>query len=161
LPSSTAHIDLGGAYFEMGQYDQAEKEFKTALELSLGSPVPLYNLAHVYRLTGRHTEAAKAFSDVVSRSGESLKWRAPGKMFADARYWLGVEYVQTKRYADAITALLPLMQNKPPDAEAAKVLARAYEATGDVGAAVSLYQRVLTVQPDDTEASAALKRLGK
>jgi Flp pilus assembly protein TadD len=159
--SATAHIDLGGAYFEMGQYDSAEREFDTALSLSKGSPVSLYNLAHVYRLTGRHEEAAKAFADVLSKSSEGKKWSAPGKMFTDARFWLGVEYVQLKRFGDAITALTPLMENKPLDAQAAKTLARAYEGAGEIGQAIVAYERALAVQPTDTEAAAALKRLGK
>jgi tetratricopeptide (TPR) repeat protein len=159
--SSTAHIDLGGAYFEMGQYDAAEREFDTALALSNGSPVPLYNLAQVYRLTGRHEEATEAFGKVISKAGEAMKWKAPGKMFTDARFWLGVECVLLKRYGDAIKALEPVMQNKPLDGEAAKTLARAYEATGQIEKAVALYNRVLAVLPTDIEASAALKRLGK
>jgi Flp pilus assembly protein TadD len=159
--SSTAHMDLGAAYFETGQYAQAEQEFRTAQELAKGSPVPLYNLAHVYRLTGRHEKAAEAFAEVVSGAAESVKWKAPGIMFNDARFWLGIESLALKRYGDAITALLPLMENKPLDADAVKALARAYEATGEVGKAVALYERALTVQPTDTEALAALKRLGK
>jgi tetratricopeptide (TPR) repeat protein len=123
--------------------------------------VPLYNLAHVYRLTGRHEEAAKAFAEVVAKTAESGKWRAPGRMFTDARYWVGVEYVYMKRYPLAIEALLPLMDIKPLDAEAAKTLARAYEGIGDIGKATALYERALAVQPTDADAAAALKRLGK
>jgi len=159
--SSTAHIDLGGAYLEIGEYDQAEKEFLAAQKYAPGSPVPLYDLGHVYRLTGRHEEAAKAFAEVVSKAPDALKFKAPGKMFQDARYWLGVEYLELKRPADAIDALGPLTQNQPLDAEAGKAIARAYEAAGDVSRAAGWYQAVLRVQPQDTEAAAALKRLGK
>lgn len=159
--SSTAHLDLGSAYFEMGQYDQAEKEFTAAQGLAKGSPVPLYDLAQVYRLTGRHGQAAGAFADVLSSERDAAKWRAPAKMFEDARFWLGVEYMELKRYAQVIDVLLPLMENKPLDADAAKTLARAYEATGDIEAATALYQRVLEVQPQDAEAAAALGRFAK
>jgi Flp pilus assembly protein TadD len=159
--SSTAHMDLGAAYFETGQYDKAEKEFTTAQGLAKGSPVPLYNLAHVYRLTGRHAEAAEAFRQVVSKAGEAAKWRVLSKMFTDARYWLGVEYVTLKRPADAVQVLLPLTKSKPLDAEAARELARAYEATGDIDSAVTWYKAVLQVQPEDAGAAAGLQRLGK
>jgi Flp pilus assembly protein TadD len=159
--SSTAHMDLGAAYFETGQYAQAEQEFRTAQELAKGSPIPLYNLAHVYRLTGRHEEAVAAFLKVTTLQSDALKWLATPSMFADARYWLGVEYLALGREADAIKALTPLTTSKPLDAEAAKALAKAYEATGDIDSAVKWLKAALQVQPQDAEAAAALKRLGK
>ena len=63
-----AHLILGQAYEQKGQYDLAIGEFLKAVELSHSSPLMLSALAHAQALGGNHAEALKLLSRLENMS---------------------------------------------------------------------------------------------
>lgn len=54
------HAETGGRYYQLGRYDDAAREFRTAYELSR-SPELLFNLARALENAGRDREALDAY----------------------------------------------------------------------------------------------------
>jgi tetratricopeptide (TPR) repeat protein len=55
--SFRAHNNLGRARMGIGRFDEAETSFKRAISIKPDYPTPYYNLANLYRRTGRLKEA--------------------------------------------------------------------------------------------------------
>lgn len=66
-PGLTApHIDLGMAYGEVKDYENAERSLKAALALAPDHPVALNELGIVYRKTGRFAEARQSYERALA-----------------------------------------------------------------------------------------------
>lgn len=157
--SGTAHIDLGAAYFETGQYDKAEAEFEVAAGIKATEIPATYNLAHVYRLTDRTPQAIEGFTQVLEMK-PSKDALIMGTMLRDARYWLGRLHNESGEYQKAYEAVEPILASVPLDAQAWKVAAAAYVGLGRTQEAKAAYEGILAVQPDDDEAREGLRALG-
>ncbi|HVA96366.1 MAG TPA: tetratricopeptide repeat protein [Candidatus Acidoferrales bacterium] len=58
------YIDLGGVYYQLGQYDNAIREFQIAINLKQDYANAYYNLGHAYEQKGDYTNAMTAFTTV-------------------------------------------------------------------------------------------------
>lgn len=58
------YIDLGGVYYQLGQYDQAITQFQTAINLKKNYANAYYNLGHAYEEKGQFDMAAQAYQTV-------------------------------------------------------------------------------------------------
>lgn len=66
-PGVTApRIDLGVAYGETKDYENAERSLKSALTLAPDHPVALNELGIIYRKTGRFTEARRSYEQALA-----------------------------------------------------------------------------------------------
>jgi Flp pilus assembly protein TadD len=63
-----AHNQLGQAYLQKHMYDQAVAELQKAVQLSVGSPISIANLARAYVASGKRNEAVKLLRDLKKRS---------------------------------------------------------------------------------------------
>src|SRR5258708_3906623 len=63
-----AHLTLGQAYEQKGQYDLALEELHRAVAISHSSPLMVSALAHAYALSGDHSEARKLLAQLDSLS---------------------------------------------------------------------------------------------
>jgi tetratricopeptide (TPR) repeat protein len=63
---TTAHIDLGIAYRQVGDLELAEASLERALELNPRHPVAHNELGIVYRKTGRFGEAREAYEKALA-----------------------------------------------------------------------------------------------
>lgn len=55
------HLELGVLFYINGMYDDAEREFRTAIELNPDYSIAYYNLAILLQETGRKKEAESEF----------------------------------------------------------------------------------------------------
>jgi len=62
---SQAHVVRGYAYFKMGNYDQAVKDFDYAIELDPTNPVPLYDRGNVESSMGLYDKAIVDYSNAI------------------------------------------------------------------------------------------------
>jgi tetratricopeptide (TPR) repeat protein len=62
-----AHYQLGQAYCKTGMYSDAMVQFQRAIELSGANTTFISNLAYVYALAGRKSEAVKILNDTKNR----------------------------------------------------------------------------------------------
>jgi len=58
------YIDLGGVYYQLGQYDQAITQFQTAINLKKDYANAYYNIGHAYEEKGQYDLAASAYQAV-------------------------------------------------------------------------------------------------
>jgi len=58
------YINLGGVYYQLGQYDNAIREFTIAVNLKPNYANAYYNLGHAYAQEGQYTNALTAFQTV-------------------------------------------------------------------------------------------------
>lgn len=58
------YIDLGGVYYQLGQYDKAAQEFQIAIQLKSDYANAYYNLGHTYEQQGQYSQAMQAFETV-------------------------------------------------------------------------------------------------
>ena len=63
-----AHLVLGQAYEEKGQYTSALEELKKAVELAHGSPLMISALAHAYARSGNSADALALLAQLQARS---------------------------------------------------------------------------------------------
>ncbi len=57
-------VDLGGVYYQLGQYSNAAREFQVAINLKPDYANAYYNLGHAYEQLGNYTQAMAAFETV-------------------------------------------------------------------------------------------------
>jgi len=64
-PTAWTHVQLGKLYFNHGRYDEAEREYRVALQVFPGYAYGLDALAQVLGATGRHRQAIAAERQAV------------------------------------------------------------------------------------------------
>ncbi len=58
------YIDLGGVYYQLGQYDNAIREFQIAINLKQDYANAYYNLGHAYQQKAEYPQAAQSYAAV-------------------------------------------------------------------------------------------------
>lgn len=160
--ASDTHYALSMAYKELDSKENQRKELETALAFDPLMPEANYEMALV--LLADDDEAGAA--ELLRRSIDN----APGRIepqeeldklgpFADrlaaAKSLLGSEKEKALIEARIAIAL------DPTNLEAARIVARLLDEIGKAEDATAAWERVIKIAPNDSEATAALARLGK
>jgi tetratricopeptide (TPR) repeat protein len=66
-------IFLGKAYLEIQEFDNAEKEFKTALELDPTLEEPRFELIELYKSRGQDEKIITQYQEIISRDPENIR----------------------------------------------------------------------------------------
>ena len=160
VPDSYAlHLRFGAANLAAGHYDEAEAEFRRLAEA--GDPLPLsyVGLAQVLLRTGRADQAASMLLGARHKLGDSflliyfsgLALDRAGKAAeafqaykqavaqnpksVEARVGLAKTELTLNRTRDAIEELKDVLRLEPTNAQAARLLSRAYRRAGDAASA--------------------------
>lgn len=70
------YIDLGGVYYQLGKFDEAIKNFETAVNLKKDYANAYYNLGHAYEEKGQYDQAEQVYETVkklVADNPENVK----------------------------------------------------------------------------------------
>lgn len=70
------YVDLGGVYYQLGQYDEAIRQFQIAIQLKPDYANAYYNLAHALEEKGDYQQAAQVYQTVkqlVADSEDNVK----------------------------------------------------------------------------------------
>ena len=85
-----ARNELGGFYFDQGQYNQARKEWERAIELNPNSTWGHINLGNVYIKLGQNAEAEKSFRRAFDQLTENQQTKEEAYLgWGTAIYYLG------------------------------------------------------------------------
>lgn len=113
-------IHHGNKNYEKGQFDEAEKNYKKALEKNNNSLKGTYNLADALYKQGKYAEAAGLFESITNRKISS-------DTLAKAYHNLGNSLLRQKKYEESINAYKKALKNSPDDDETRYNLAYALQ----------------------------------
>lgn len=142
------HNDLGLAFAQNGQLDEAAAEFQKALQLSPTFAKGHSNLGNVLLRKGQ-------FSDAVAEYQKALEMdpHDPAGCLG-----LGNAYFQMGRFVDAIAQFEEALKIDPEQAEAHNNLGTALLQKGRIGDAIAEYREALKITPTDADTHSNLGR---
>jgi len=141
-----AHLNLGALHAELGQLQDAEREYKLAIALSPRLPVAYVNLADLYREDKREGDAER-----VLRRGIEL---APRN--ADLQHAMGLLLVRGRQLADALAFLQRAAALAPDAPRYGYVYAVALNSAGQGTQAIDVLKKLHERFPGDTDILVAL-----
>ncbi len=133
------HHNLGYAYYEAGQWEEAQGEFERALALNPHYTLSTYNLGLVFYRRGMMREAIDCY-----RKALGLKDPPPETYFN-----LGLAYHQKGLYPDAVDAFQALLKIKPDYENGYNNLGLAYQRSKRWDPAIRCFQEELRRNPEN------------
>ncbi|MGG1398795.1 tetratricopeptide repeat protein [Bacillus salipaludis] len=146
---SKARVDLGYAYFLNEDYDDAIKQYKTALDLDKNNFDAYFNLGLVYKEEKRYDDALKMAQKATELSPRDYK----GHLLK------GMSFRKIKMYSDAIKALNEANQLMPGNTDIIFEIGQVAEDKGDKKMAEDVYKEALGYDPMYKPAIEGLKRV--
>jgi tetratricopeptide (TPR) repeat protein len=134
--------NLGIAYNDDEQLDNATKAFQKALDLDAGYAEPHYGIGVIFGKRGNYVEA-------IAACKQALKMRPN---FVPALLALGNAYVKYGKLYDALDSFEKAVALDPNLAEGYKGLGDTYTGLNDYPKAVEAYKKALHRNPDYSEA---------
>ncbi len=140
--SHIVHLNLGVAYKEAGQLDEAVREYKNALEIKPDYGAAHNNLGIIHYLQGRMDEAAREYRKALELN----------PALAIAYNNLGVIYFKQGRIKEAAGEYKEALRLNPALSEAHENLGVAYKELGLMDEAAKEFKEVLRLNPESTRA---------
>ncbi len=175
--------NLGMMAAQEGHPDQAIQNFEQSLQLRPGYAIALLNLGNIYRRQGNFTKAAESLNQAIQLQPDDPEINySLGMMYAQqgqlsgAADWLrkavelrpdypealnnlGVIFVRSQDYAQAEAQFKTAIRLAPSFDQSYLNLARLYAIQQDRARAIDILQQLLALQPQNLNASQALKML--
>ena len=111
-------IKTGNDHYKQKQYEEAEKEYREALEIDSSNTTAQFNLGNSIYRGGKPPEASTVFNDIASKEGNA-------EMRANAFYNDGVMLTKQHKLEESIEAYKNALRNNPTDKEARENLQKA------------------------------------
>jgi Ca-activated chloride channel family protein len=111
-------IKTGNDLYKQKQYEDAEKEYRKALEQDSLNTTAQFNLGNSIYRTGKLSEASTVFSEITSKEKKP-------EMRANAFYNDGVMLTKQQKLEESIEAYKNALRNNPSDKEARENLQKA------------------------------------
>ncbi|HVW66177.1 MAG TPA: tetratricopeptide repeat protein [Candidatus Peribacteraceae bacterium] len=140
--ATTARINLGYVYREIGQYDKALTQFNAVLSYEPDNALAYANIGAVYEEQGRTDDAVAMFQ----------KGMAANPRMQDSFYALGLLYEKQGRLDDAISLYKQVNAISPNFPDAYDTLGSAYMKKNDVADAQAAYKKTLSLNPYNVDA---------
>ncbi|MBA7687095.1 Beta-barrel assembly-enhancing protease [subsurface metagenome] len=137
--SYTGCTALGQVLVKLGDIDGAIAQYREAIRIKSGKPIPHYFLAQVYRKQGRTDKAIEYYSKTLQILPTHV----------DAYFNLGLTYQTQGRLDKAIEQYSEALRLRPNHAKAHNNLAISLYQQSKLKEAVQTYRRGLLVVPDD------------
>ena len=135
------HLSAGALLEKQGHPDQAEAEYKQALDLDSKSADALAGLVNLYMRAKRYPEAEKLLRQLALLRPDNTT----------VRLQLGRVLAAAGKPVDAITELEAAAKAAPNDAGLTRDLADLYSETGKYDLAEAQYRPLLALAPNDPE----------
>lgn len=101
-------IHRGNNNYEKGKFDEAEKEYKKALEKNNSSLKGTFNMADALYKQGKYPEAAGLFESITNRKTSS-------DTLSKAYHNLGNSLLRQRKYEESVNAYKKALKNNPDD----------------------------------------------
>ncbi len=135
------HQCLGSAYLRTGRFDEAEKEYRLAIQQNPGSTGPLNGLGTTLETEKKYDEALALYQQAQELdSNDAVAYRDAGRVL-----------VLKKDFSSAISDLQRAEQLDPASWINHDLHGQALEGSGDRKAAVAEYQQAVTLAPKELQ----------
>jgi tetratricopeptide (TPR) repeat protein len=144
-----SHLNLGLIAVAVGDLQQAEKAYKTALRLDSGFSPAYVNLADLYRQQQRDRDGERVLRTGIESGADN----------ADLQYALGLLLVREKRLNESLPHLRQAAESSPELARYAYVYALALQGAGEQTQAIGILEKAAIRHPADRDTLVALTTL--
>lgn len=134
-----AHYDLGGAYYEIGDFTNAAGSFEEAIRINPDFFDALIALGKTYQQSGLYVKAVDVLRKATVIRPDAI----------DAKTSLGVALIMAGQPEDAAQALQEAIRLSPQSAFAHATLGQAYRLMGKFQEALGALQEALRISPGD------------
>ncbi len=142
--------ELGKAYFNNGQTEEAILSLKQALDLKSDYSEAGFSLAKAYVRQGEDEQALKILEEITGRYNDTTVYYEQGRI-----------YFNQQKYDQAINKFKQVISISPNYANALYSLGLALEETGNNEEALEYYKKVLELNPENTEVKERTEELEK
>ncbi len=146
---ASAYVNLGYAYSQMGEYEQATTAYRNAIDLDPGLLQSHLGLAYIAYRRGRVEEAVQAYRSLAKQRPE----------LAEAHHNLGLIYAEQGEIERAIKAEKAAITADPGFADAHYQLGNLYAKSNQEGMAMQRYRTAIRLDPEMPEPYYRLARL--
>jgi tetratricopeptide (TPR) repeat protein len=140
------------SYLGSGDMESAIEELKTADILDNNNPEILYNLGVIHSKQGLHKTAIPYYEKILSLPSSFIETLQVKKLLAYSRILTGL-------YAEAVPLIRELVKNAPSDTTALSLAGYAFEKAGKIDEAITMNERVVSMDPQNLNASNSLAYL--
>jgi tetratricopeptide (TPR) repeat protein len=135
------HVNLGLAWQRAGRLDEAEKQYRRALEIAPNYPAAMNDLGNVLRRRGRIAEAETVYQELIERNPRAV----------EPRINLGNLAVDRGDFASAEQYYRAALDLAPGDMGAHYNLAKSLEGQGRMAEAVREYELLTGEHPENAQ----------
>jgi len=147
---ATARKNYGVALYATGDLDGAKEQYEEAAKLDDKDAVVLNNLANTYRDLGQVDKAIDTYKKSIEINPKSLNTYAN---------LANVQLYSKDKPQDAIATYKAGLEEMPENTQLQQLLAVAYEQSKDTENARKTYEEILSNDPENVAAKAAIERL--
>lgn len=138
--------NLGEMYQRRGLFEDAIREYRTAIRIRPDHPMPHNNLGMVYQFQGRLDDAIREYRTAIQLKPD----------FPLSHQNLGAAYQMQGRLDDAIREYRTAIQLKPDDARSHHNLGMVYRLQGRLEDAIGEFRTAVTIDPAFADARSDL-----
>jgi FOG: TPR repeat len=141
-PTAPAYYNLANVLASQGELENAEKNYRLALELKAEFPEALQNYGDLLARQGRVDEAARTYAAALKLKPD----------LADVHLNFGALLSRQQKWVEAIAEFGAALRSDPSNANIHFNLGAAYNARGEFDEAAKHYAEACRLRPEDTEA---------
>ncbi|HEY3316839.1 MAG TPA: tetratricopeptide repeat protein [Coriobacteriia bacterium] len=160
--ASDTYVRLAQAYEGLGDNDQALKQLTIAIAYDPNFPQARYEIGKLLLEQKNEAAAAESFRKSLTAQPKDNPAQQALDALGPIEKWLGQakDAYAKKDFAAVLSSVRVAVAIDPSNYEAQRLKAASAESTGDTKMAISTYQEMLKLKPNDPDVLAALKRLG-
>lgn len=142
-------VSLAEAYLSASRPLDAVAQFQAALDLDATRVDAIVGLGRAYMAAGDHASARPEFEKVVEMASQGVM---ASDIVETARYYLGEVALLEQQPGEAVTHLEAAVAIDSSDADAWRLLGKAYRESGDIDKAIEALSRAVLFVPNYQEA---------